>query len=200
MSIYDDYLAHHGIKGQKWGVRRFQNEDGSLTSAGKERYGAKGSSKSLSDEQKAKLKKAAKIAAIGVATAAAAYGAYKLGQSGAINGPTRLPQLPSPRQTSSDRQTRRERMRDAVHTNRLSDDELAIKINRIKKEMELRDLTYRQMTTSPDPIVQAEINAGRKVLETLSVGVGLYTVKSILSKKFDPREAATYVAPKPKNK
>ena len=32
-------LYHHGIIGQKWGVRRFQNEDGSLTNAGKERYG-----------------------------------------------------------------------------------------------------------------------------------------------------------------
>lgn len=30
-------LYHHGIKGQKWGVRRFQNKDGSLTKAGKER-------------------------------------------------------------------------------------------------------------------------------------------------------------------
>ena len=30
-------LAHHGILGQKWGVRRFQNADGSLTSAGKKR-------------------------------------------------------------------------------------------------------------------------------------------------------------------
>lgn len=29
------YLAHHGIKGQKWGVRRFQNEDGTWTAAGK---------------------------------------------------------------------------------------------------------------------------------------------------------------------
>lgn len=36
---YGDYLMHHGIKGQKWGIRRFQNEDGSLTLAGKERYG-----------------------------------------------------------------------------------------------------------------------------------------------------------------
>lgn len=31
-------LVHHGIKGQKWGVRRFQNADGSLTLAGKKRY------------------------------------------------------------------------------------------------------------------------------------------------------------------
>lgn len=36
---YSDELYHHGIKGQKWGVRRFQNEDGSLTSEGRERYG-----------------------------------------------------------------------------------------------------------------------------------------------------------------
>ena len=33
-------LAHHGIKGMKWGVRRFQNADGSLTPAGKKRYGS----------------------------------------------------------------------------------------------------------------------------------------------------------------
>lgn len=32
-------LRHHGIKGQKWGVRRFQNSDGSLTAAGRKRYG-----------------------------------------------------------------------------------------------------------------------------------------------------------------
>ena len=32
-------LRHHGIKGQKWGVRRFQNADGSLTATGRKRYG-----------------------------------------------------------------------------------------------------------------------------------------------------------------
>lgn len=32
-------LYHHGILGQKWGIRRFQNPDGSLTEAGKRRYG-----------------------------------------------------------------------------------------------------------------------------------------------------------------
>lgn len=33
----NNYLTHHGIKGQRWGVRRFQNEDGSLTNAGKKK-------------------------------------------------------------------------------------------------------------------------------------------------------------------
>lgn len=36
--LYNDYLAHFGILGQKWGVRRFQNKDGSLTPEGKKRY------------------------------------------------------------------------------------------------------------------------------------------------------------------
>lgn len=39
-AIYaDESLAHHGIKGQKWGVRRYQNPDGSLTDEGRKRYG-----------------------------------------------------------------------------------------------------------------------------------------------------------------
>lgn len=36
----DNYLMHHGIKGQKWGLRRFQNADGTLTLDGKRRYGS----------------------------------------------------------------------------------------------------------------------------------------------------------------
>lgn len=35
---YPDYLVHYGIFGQKWGVRRYQNEDNTLTEEGKERY------------------------------------------------------------------------------------------------------------------------------------------------------------------
>lgn len=37
--LRNDELYHHGIKGQRWGIRRYQNSDGSLTSDGKQRYG-----------------------------------------------------------------------------------------------------------------------------------------------------------------
>lgn len=40
----DITFYHHGIKGQKWGLRRFQNKDGSLTNAGRKRYSDDGGS------------------------------------------------------------------------------------------------------------------------------------------------------------
>ena len=37
MEEYTNYLVHHGVKGQRWGVRRYQNPDGSLTPEGKKK-------------------------------------------------------------------------------------------------------------------------------------------------------------------
>ena len=48
----ENELMHWGIKGMKWGVRRYQNKDGSLTPAGRKRY----------DKEMAKLKEEEKIA------------------------------------------------------------------------------------------------------------------------------------------
>ena len=81
-------IIHHGIKGQKWGVRRFQNKDGSRTSAGlahdrklyaeqndSDSTDSSGSSKrkGLSDGQKEALKTAGKVALAAAAVAGTAY-------------------------------------------------------------------------------------------------------------------------------
>lgn len=47
----NDFLLHYGIKGQRWGLRRFQNEDRTLTAEGKERY-----NKASREERKARKK------------------------------------------------------------------------------------------------------------------------------------------------
>ena len=59
---YDQSISHHGIKGQKWGIRRYQNADGTLTAEGKKRYGTV---ENLQKSQKRKKAAVASVAAIG---------------------------------------------------------------------------------------------------------------------------------------
>lgn len=69
--VYETSLTHHGIKGQKWGVRRYQNKDGTLTRAGKSRYKESSSEKKImSDSTK---KKIVAGAAVGATAILAAY-------------------------------------------------------------------------------------------------------------------------------
>lgn len=65
----DNYLEHHGILGQKWGIRRYQNADGSLTEAGKKRQ-------KIKDEDKQDIKDVAKSSAK-LGAAAALAGSFK---------------------------------------------------------------------------------------------------------------------------
>lgn len=68
-----DELVHHGIKGQKWGRRQYQNKDGSLTPAGKERYGTKSNfEQQYPAEQKAAMNAVKKASDEGAKTARAA--------------------------------------------------------------------------------------------------------------------------------
>ena len=96
MNYYNSYeLYHHGIKGQRWGIRRFQNADGSLKAAGKKRYGDGASSpkpsraeRRAARKEKAAaalkgagkfMKKAAKAASNVSVSVANKYGSFKVG-------------------------------------------------------------------------------------------------------------------------
>ena len=75
MEEYTNYLAHYGVKGMHWGIRRYQNADGSLTDAGRKQYGVK-------SKRKEKIKKGLKVAGKGVAAVGAA-GAVATGATAA---------------------------------------------------------------------------------------------------------------------
>ena len=53
---YSNELYHYGVKGQKWGIRRYQNANGTLTEEGKIRYGVDPKTGKLSDEGKKLLR------------------------------------------------------------------------------------------------------------------------------------------------
>ena len=53
--VAEDELYHHGVKGQKWGVRRYQNPDGSLTAAGKKRHNSDNVNKMSNEELRQKV-------------------------------------------------------------------------------------------------------------------------------------------------
>ena len=162
----DDYslsLKHHGIKGQKWGVRRFQNPDGSYTDAGRKRRGLTGESRErrgLSDKQKKALKKTAAIAAV----AATAYAAYKFGKS------------PS----SSDS------INNSLSTIRkMSDDELLTRIGRLEKEKQLYNLEREVSRLGESKSKDILEKAGKQAAATMASASAVYVGKKALKNVVD---------------
>lgn len=72
------YLVHHGVKGQKWGQRRFQNKDGSLTAEGRLHYGVDNPNNKVTSNVKETALRSAKRGSLigaGVSTGIAGLGA-----------------------------------------------------------------------------------------------------------------------------
>lgn len=138
--ISDDELYHYGIKGQKWGVRRYQNKDGSLTAAGKKR-------KSSPDAKEKETRKA-----------------------------------------------------DVKNRRTMSDADLKKRIERMKLEKEYKSLVDEDIAPGKKYVSDILSAAGKKTLTMAAAGALAYGVKVAMTKQFNIKEAAQFIAANPNKK
>lgn len=138
-------LVHHGIKGQRWGIRRFQNKDGSLISAGKR----KGSDNADSDRKQKEIAS---------------------------------------------------RKADVKNRRIMSDAELSKKIERLRMERQLKDLTEEDISPGKKFVSDVLSSSGKKVATAVAAGTFAYAMKVAMTKEFDFKEAASYIASNPNKK
>ena len=147
---YYNELYHHGITGMKWGVRRYQNKDGSLTNAGKRRYGTKANFEKVQAAKKAAAKANAKQAvARRKANERTAAEVAKYHKKAGIKD-----------EKSEDTKPKKKTM------NEMSDDELMTAINRKRLEQQ-----YAQLNP-------AKVSKGKQFMESLTYEIVLPAAKS----------------------
>ena len=147
---YYGELYHHGIAGMKWGVRRYQNKDGSLTNAGKRRYGTKANFEKVQAAKKAAAKANSKQAvARRKANERTAAEVAKYRKKAGIKD-----------EKSEDTKPKKKTM------NEMSDDELMTAINRKRLEQQ-----YVQLNP-------AKVSKGKQFMESLTYEVVLPAAKS----------------------
>mgnify|MGYP000251458672 FL=1 len=92
-------------------------------------------------------------------------------------------------------------MKKAVKSRRtLSDADLKKRIERIKMEKQLKDLTAEEISPGKKFVSEVLSSSGKKVATALVTGAVLYGTKAALTNQFDNKELAGYMTPKPKNK
>ncbi len=138
----NDVLFHHGIKGMKWGVRRFQNKDGSRTAAGKKRE----------------------------------------------------------KTISADEQERSNRKSEVKNRRIMSSDDLRKKIERLKLEKEYKNLTKDDIAPGRKFVSEVLASGAKKAIPVMVAGTLAYAVKAAMTKEFDIKEAANYIAANPNKK
>ena len=158
--MYSDELSHHGILGQRWGIRRYQKKDGSLTPAGLKRYGSEANFKKI-QRAEATAKKEAEKAKYRAKTEAEIA---KINKKYKINKPDEKKEETKAKEGSSKPK--------AKSINEMTDDEIRARINRIQLENQLKSLTPVQQTKGQkfvkmvsDAAAPAIKNAAKDALE-----------------------------------
>ena len=158
--MYSDELSHHGILGQRWGIRRYQKKDGSLTPAGLKHYGSEANFKKI-QRAEATAKKEAEKAKYRARTEAEIA---KINKKYKINKPDAKKEETKAKEGSSKPK--------AKSINEMTDDEIRARINRIQLENQLKSLTPVQQTKGQkfvkmvsDTAAPAIKNAAKDALE-----------------------------------
>ena len=140
MEKHEEMLEHHGIKGQKWGVRRYQNKDGSRTALGKKR------------------------------------------------------------ESSPDAKEKETRKADVKKRRTMYDADLKKRVERMKLEKEYKSLVDEDTAPGKKYVFEILSAAGKKTLTIAAAGALAYGVKAAMTKQFDIKEAAQYIAANPNKK
>lgn len=154
----DEELYHYGIKGMKWGVRRYQNKDGSLTPAGKKRESRLERAARKQREDADELYKAG----------------YKQ-EAKAVRDVARKTAMKAERQNIK-------KSRKAASKNRslMSDAELDRRIKRLEKEKRLRELTESEVSSGKSYAKKAMDRYGNQVAAAVVAGTTAVTVKEVV--------------------
>ena len=80
----------------------------------------------------------------------------------------------------------------------LSDAELKKRVERLQSEKKLKDLTDADIAPGRSAVKRILSSSGEKAAKTIVSGAILLAVKTAVTKEFNPKDAAGYVAPKPK--
>lgn len=207
----DNELYHHGVKGQKWGVRRYQNADGSLTSDGKVRYTLKERKASLnnvsqmSDKdlkegiQRMQLEKQYRqVTKDNIREGNAQLhktlktaGKITIGVAAGIGAAIGIKKL-----LSSGSEIRKV----AKDIKNMSDSELGSKVKRMENEKKLINM-YKEAGKNENSVIKTAAVAGATTVVTNAIaGAMAYSLHTAISGTANPEQAANYIAPNPKQK
>lgn len=139
LTYKDDILMHDGQKGMHWGIRKYRNYDGTLTPAGRERYGVGPEREGSGSTSKAKPSRAERRAAKQIAKKASLRTAKKEAKSAAEEARKAAEELRQERealQKARDEATVKQKAQERNDIIRLDNQELAARIERMKLERE----------------------------------------------------------------